>query len=177
MTNKDDNYDRYFSELYEKHFNRVVKYLLNVVHDFSVAEDLTHDLFFKFYEKRIMPGGDPRKIRNFILKSAKNSALDYIRSERRREERFSRHAAEMTMIDAAALSEIEEAYICGEIISTVDDVLLDFPERTRRIFLDMVEGKKLIDVSDGMSMTRYMAKKDYEEVCLKMRNKLKIFRE
>lgn len=175
MTNSD--YDRYFSDLYEKNFNRVVKYLLRVVHDFSLAEDLAHDLFFKFYQKRIRPEGDPQRVSNYIIKSAKNRALDYLRSEKRREERLSRQIAEISTIDDRFLAEIEDSYICGEIISTVEDVLHDFPDRTRRIFMEMVQGKKLIDVSDEQSMTRYMTKKDYERVCRRMRERLRIYRE
>lgn len=173
---KSKDYDRYFSDLYELHFNRVVKYLIQVVHDFSVAEDLAHDLFFKFYQKRIRIDGDPRRISNYIIKSAKNRALDFIRNEQRRQEKYSRHFKEIAACDDDFLTELEDAHICGEIISTVQDVLLDFPERTRKIFMDMVEGKKLIDVSDEQSMTRYMTKKDYEKVCRVMRERLKIFR-
>ncbi|HPS58247.1 MAG TPA: sigma-70 family RNA polymerase sigma factor [Spirochaetota bacterium] len=175
MANND--YDQYFSSIYEKYFNKVVKYLVNVVHDFSIAEDLAHDLFFKFYQKRIKLDGDPQRISNYILKSAKNRALDHLRNERRRQDKYSRHINEIAEINDRFLAEIEDFYICGEIISTVEDVLLDFPDRTRRIFMDMVEGKKLIDVSDEQSMTRYMTKKDYEKVCRVMREKLKIFRE
>ncbi len=173
----ENDYDHYFSSVYENNFNRVVKYLMNVVHDFSLAEDLTHDLFIKFYRKRIHFDGNPQKIRNFILKSAKNRALDYLRNERRRHEMYSRHISEIAVIDDNFLAEIEDFYICGEIVSTVEDVLLDFPDRTRRIFMDMVHGKKLIDVCDEQSLTRYMAKRDYEKVCRVMREKLKIFRE
>lgn len=175
MTNND--YDFYFSELYEKYFYRVVKYLTKVVNDFSLAEDLAHDLFFKFYEKKIRIDGDPLKTGNYILKSAKNRALDYIRCEQRRQEKYSRHLAEISEIDDAFLTRLDDAYICGEIISTVEDVLLDFPEKTRRIFMDMVEGKKLIDVSGEQSLTRYMIKKDYDKVCRVMRDKLRVYRD
>ena len=84
---------------------------------------------------------------------------------------------EISGIDEILPSEIENCYICGEIVSTVEDVLHDFPERTRKIFIEMVEGKKLIDVSDDLSISRYMTKKDYEKVCRAMRERLRIYRE
>ncbi|HQO40734.1 MAG TPA: sigma-70 family RNA polymerase sigma factor [Spirochaetota bacterium] len=173
MANND--YDQYFTNLYDEHFKVVVKYLLRVVHDFSQAEDLAHDLFFKFYEKRIRIEGDSRRVLNYILKSAKNRALDHIRLENRRQEKYSRHIGEIAVVDDAFMAELENSYICGEIISTVKDVLLDFPERTRRIFMDIVEGKKLVDVSDELSMTRYMTKKDYQKVCRVMRERLSVY--
>jgi RNA polymerase sigma factor (sigma-70 family) len=145
------------------------------VHDFSQAEDLAHDLFFKFYEKRIRIDGDRRRVLNYILKSAKNRALDHIRLVKRRQDKYSRHIGEIAVIDDAFMAELENSYICGEIISTVNDVLLDFPERTRKIFMDIVKGKKLADVSDELSMTRYMAKKDYQKVCRAMRERLRVY--
>jgi RNA polymerase sigma-70 factor (ECF subfamily) len=171
----DNDYDQYFTKLYDEHFNVVVKSLLRFVHDFSQAEDLAHDLFFKFYEKRIRIDGDRRRVLNYILKSAKNRALDHIRLVKRRQDKYSRHIGEIAVIDDAFMAELENSYICGEIISTVNDVLLDFPERTRKIFMDIVKGKKLADVSDELSMTRYMAKKDYQKVCRAMRERLRVY--
>ena len=174
---KQKDYDHYFSGLYEKHFNRVVKYLLSIVHDFFVAEDIAHDVFFRFYQKRVQIDGDQRRVASYVLKSAKNRALDYLRTERRRHDKYCCNIPEISGIDEILPSEIENCYICGEIVSTVEDVLHDFPERTRKIFIEMVEGKKLIDVSDDLSISRYMTKKDYEKVCRAMRERLKIYRE
>ncbi len=175
MRNNNDDFDAYFSELYVRNFDRIVKFLITIVHDFPLAEDLTHDVFMKFYRRRIFIPGDPGKTRNYMLKSAKNIAIDYLRREKRHDDKCRRIIEDIDTLDDAFYSEIENAVIEGEIISKVEDTLLEFPERKRKAFLQIINSGNgdHADTRDGDKMSRYRKQKLYIEIITTLQNRLR----
>ena len=97
-----------FREAAEAHLDDVYRYLLYLVRDPSVAEELTADTFERAL--RLWPRYDPRRgaPRTWLCQLARSVALDQLRREarrQRREERFaSQQPARAAEPDEAALS-------------------------------------------------------------------------
>jgi len=171
-------FDQYFIITYRNNYERVVRYLENMTGDFSLAEDLAHELFTRFYKNRIFVEGDERKTRNYMIKSARNIAIDHQRKQRRINENFRLSVPLIEDTGEAFNTELENMVIEGEIISTVHETLLEFPERSRRVFLDIVlEGKNIKLMSSEQKISRYYIKKTYREICSRLYEKLKVYRE
>jgi len=168
-----DVYDEYFINLYDQYFRRVVKFLLKYVNDFNLAEDLAHDIFIKFYQKKRRISGDESMVRSYIFKSAKNIAIDYSRKQKRDEKNFMESLTVIDTGDDNFTSRLEEFIIEGEIISTVEDVLLEFPERSRRLFLEIaMEGKNMKKVSREENVSGYFIRKLYLQIRDTIRERL-----
>lgn len=166
-------FDREFKRLYEKYFSFLVKYLSVIVHDFSIAEDIAHDVFLRMYKNRKIPPYDDSRCKSYMARSVKNMAIDYLRKQSKDELKVKKIIPEWNgKIDH--LFDVENIVIEGCIISTVNDVLSDFPERNRKIFYEsVIENRCLSDISSKAKLSRYRIKKIETEISYKLREKLK----
>lgn len=169
-----DVYDDYFTDLYSNNYKKVVKSLLKYVHDFSLAEDLAHDIFAKFYEKKIRINGDEAMARRYIFKSAKHIAIDYLRTKKREERNLARTIPLLDIDDNLFMSKLEDYYIEGELISNVADILQEFPERSRNIFLKIVlYDKKTKSLAREENISGYYINKTFSMVMDVIRDRLR----
>lgn len=175
--NEKMNFDRDFENLYKDYFLYLVNYLSAMVHDFTIAEDITHDVFLRIYKNRKVPPSDRQKCRSYMMRSAKNMAIDHLRRQKRDELKIQKLIPEWDgSIDQSF--DVENIHIEGSIISTVHDVLSDFPERNRTIFFEsVIENKKLNDISSRGKLSRYKVKKIEKEIFCRLKQKLKEYLE
>ncbi len=167
-------FDRNFEILYEEYFSYLVNYLSTIIPDFNKAEDIVHDVFIKMYKNRRLPQGDFLKCKNYMIKAARNMAIDHIRKERREEQKFLKSILEWS--DDDSLSDVGNIVIEGCIVSTVNDVLSDFPERNRKIFYEsMVENRCVKDLSVRDDLSRYRIKRIESEISYVLRERLKVY--
>ncbi|HOP63891.1 MAG TPA: sigma-70 family RNA polymerase sigma factor [Spirochaetota bacterium] len=166
-------FDREFEKLYEEYFSYLVKYLLTIVHDFSSAEDIAHDVFLRIYKNRKIPPSDLARCKSYMIKSAKNMAIDYLRKQKRDERKMRRVIPEWD--EKTDLSDnIENIVIEGCIISTVNEVLSDFPERNRKIFIEgVIENRCLNNLSAKGGLSRYKVRRIQTEIVYRLKEKLK----
>lgn len=170
-------FDREFKILYEKYYSFLVRYLSAIVHDFSSAEDIAHDVFFRIYKNRKIPPNDDSRCKSYMIRSVKNMAIDYLRKQRKDELKIKKIIPEWNgKIDQSF--DAENMLIGGCIISTVNDVLSDFPERNRKIFYEsVIENKSMNEISSKGRLSRYKIKKIEEEIGYRLREKLKEYLE
>jgi len=170
-----DPFDVIFIEIYNKNYAYLVKYLYLFVHDLNIAEDLAHDIFLRIYKSRNteITGS---KFRNYIKKAARNIAIDHARKVSRDKAKIEKIIPEITDINDAFYSSLENSFIEGEIISTVQDILDNFPERNRKIFISrMMEYKTRKQVSEEEQISSYSVKRIENEILYRLREKLKQF--
>ncbi|MGG4217784.1 RNA polymerase sigma factor [Paenibacillus jamilae] len=71
-------------DLYLSHKSELLGYLLRIVHNKQDAEDLLHECFIRFI--RAAPDLPEDRIRFYLLRIAKNLAIDVIRKRKKMEE-------------------------------------------------------------------------------------------
>ena len=168
-----DQFDALFIDVYDKNYVFLVKYLFFLVNDFGIAEDLAHDIFLRVYSSKNI-NIDSSRFRSYIKKAAKNIAIDYIKKSVRFEARHKKIITVLKKFDETIYSDLESCKIEGEVISTVHDVLDEFPEKNRKIFISrIVEEKPRKQVSEEEKLSAYNVKKIEEEIICILREKLK----
>lgn len=166
-------FDKEFERLYEKYFCYVVKYLSGIVYDFDIAEDIAHDVFVRMYKNKKIPMLDDPGCKSYMIRSVKNMAIDYLRKQKRDELKVQKIIPEWDGIIDQSF-DVERIVIEECILSTVSDVLSDFPEKKRRIFREsIIENRCHREVSLNGSLSRYKVKKIEAEIFQRLREKLK----
>lgn len=166
-------FDREFEKLYEKYYCFLVKYLSGIVHDFDMAEDIAHDVFIRMYKNKKIPMLEEPRCKNYMIRSVKNMAIDYLRKQKRDELNIRKN---IPVWDGEINQsfDVERIVIEGCILSTVSDVLSGFPERKSRIFREIIiESRCHREVSLNGGLSRYKVKKIEAEICRELKNKLK----
>ncbi|HNX25270.1 MAG TPA: sigma-70 family RNA polymerase sigma factor [Spirochaetota bacterium] len=173
MKNSYDSFDEKFEKIYRNNYLYLVKYLFLFVHDFNIAEDLAHDIFLRIYKsKNAVITGD--QIRNYLKIAARNIAIDHLRKQSREEAKNKKIIPELKEYDEAFYSSLENSVIEGEVMSTVNDVLDNFTERGRKIFLSRImEHKTRKKVSEEEDISLYTVKRIENEILYKLRAELK----
>jgi len=171
----DRKFDMIFSEIYNRHYSFLFGYLFLIVHDPDVAEDLVHDIFLRLYRSRNSEIAG-MKIRNYLKKAAKNIAIDHLRKKAREEARHKKIICEVKELNETFYSSLENSMIEGEVLSTVHDVLEEFSEKKRKVFMARVfENKTFRQLSQEEKISHYEIKRIEKEIFSRLRQKLKNF--
>ncbi len=169
-------FDNLFIDIYNNNYLYLVKYLIMIVHDLGVAEDLAHDVFLRIYKSGNMNLAGVIS-RSYIKKSARNIAIDHIRKKKREEARNAKIIPEIKELNETFYSKLEDSVINGEVMSTVSDVLENFSEKKRKIFISrVIENKTRREISEEENLTSYAVKRVEDEILFIMKEKLKYFR-
>ena len=175
LKNSYDLFNEEFETIYRENYSYLLKYLLLLVHDFDIAEDLTHDIFVKIFKSRnaLISG---RHLRNYLKKSAKNMAIDHLRKQAREEAKNKKIITELKDYNEAFYLSLENSAVEGEVMSTVQDILESFNERSRKIFISrIINNKTRKEVSEEENTSSYNIKRIENEILYKLREKLKQF--
>lgn len=74
-----------FSLIFKKYYGKVCKFILSMVRQKSIAEDLAQDIFVKFWDRRVKLSAIT-SIDNYLFIMARNRTLDYFRKASRKKE-------------------------------------------------------------------------------------------
>lgn len=77
-----NKYDKFFHNLCKENYKQIFKYILVMIHDKSVAEDIVQEVFLIAYEKRTVIFSYENK-RAFLYKVSKNLTSEYIRKNQK----------------------------------------------------------------------------------------------
>ena len=170
-----DSFDDIFIDIYDQNYAYLVKYLFLLINDFSIAEDLAHDIFLRLYKSKNVSLDSP-KLRNYIKKAARNIVIDYLKIKARYEAKNRKMIPVLKKLDGTTYSALESSVIEGEVISTVRDVLDEFPEKNRKIFISrMIDLKTRKQVAEEEKISAYIIKKIEHEIIHILKKKLKHF--
>jgi RNA polymerase sigma-70 factor (ECF subfamily) len=173
---RESDADSEFGKLYEKNFRGLIARILKYVADYETAEDLAQECFIKIYDRRNNLDFASDNARNYLYKTAKNAAIDYKRKLARDCKNSSRLLPELKEMDKDFYSQVEDYVIDGEVLSTVHDILSEFPEKTREVFFDrVIHEKNLRTISEERNITLYKIGKIEKELLFYLRNRLKLY--
>lgn len=118
-----------FGSLYRKYSGKCRGFIFSLTKDKEVAEDLTHDIFVKIWQKReIVSHVD--SFSSYLFKMAKNSVMDYFESNAINRKFISRQ-----MLCAEDFREyVEEKINMEDLQLLIFKIVSDMPEQRRKIF-------------------------------------------
>ena len=162
-----------FIDFYDQNYTSLVKYLFLLVNDLDMAEDLAHDIFLRVYRSRSAKITSP-KFKSYLKKAARNIAIDHLKKLAREEAKKDKIIPILMELDETFYSGLENSVIDGEVISTVRDVLEEFSEKNRKIFVSRVlERKTRRQICEEEEISYYVVKRVEDEIFHILRKKLK----
>ena len=173
MKNGSDTFDVVFIDFYDKNYRFLLKYLFFLVNDICIAEDLVHDIFVRLYSSKNDNIANP-KIKNYIKKAARNIVIDHLKRLSRDEAKRRRMIPVLEELSETIYASLEDSVIDGYVISTVHDILEEFSDKNKKIFISrMLEQKTRKQVSEEEDVSRYAVKRIEDEILKILRKKLK----
>lgn len=127
-----------FNDLFNRYYDRFVRYAEGFVKDFQVAEDLVSESFASYWENRENLSADTRP-QAYILTSVKNKCLNHLQQLKVRQ-RISRDISEheewMISLQMDTLQACEPRILFSKEVEAIINKTLDkLPLLTRRIFI------------------------------------------
>lgn len=115
----------------------------------SIARDLVHDIFLRLWERTAERISEPAA---YLMRSARNAAIDHVRAEKRRSDFFGSVLPEQYSPPPASPEDV----ICArQQLRTIDETLTALPTRTRHIFLlNRVHGRSFSEIAEVLGISR-----------------------
>lgn len=114
----------------------------------AAAADLVHDLFLRLWDRPPRQGGDPT---GYLVRSARNAAIDHLRAERVRLAFIEGTVREQHGAPAPSPHDVLEA---RQELSEVDAIIRALPERTRHVFLlNRIHGRSYRDIAGALGVS------------------------
>jgi RNA polymerase sigma factor (sigma-70 family) len=170
---------RKISICYARYYNYVVNSLRKIIYDEETCKEIVQECFLRIFSKSIILDPDGPHTINFLVSTAKNMAIDYLR--RKRTERTvykEKYYLEFPSgLDSGLIQPFEETIFGGEINDIVASSMRKFHEVKRYVFKEIViRGKGVAHVSNKSAMSRYKVKKYCDEVTDRLREDLAEYR-
>ena len=119
----------------------------------ATAADLVQELFLRFWKR---PQAPVEELGTYLLRSARNLAIDHLRGEDSR----GRTLSALLPDDDDAQPSPEQAVQAGAELDLIEDALRQLPERTRHIFLlSRVHGRTYGEIATAMGLSRSAVEK------------------
>ncbi|HZU99034.1 MAG TPA: sigma-70 family RNA polymerase sigma factor [Planctomycetota bacterium] len=137
-----------FHALYDRHKGLVFRYHLRLVGDRALAEDLMQDTFLRIYE-RLDRFDHERPFRPWLVQIARNTALNALRSRKKKE-----RSASDSLPERPASDRLQAQVIAGEARSHVHEALASLEDEERALLVDRVGlGMKLGEIAESLGCT------------------------
>ncbi len=172
----DVGFDEIFTTNYRRYAAPVFRFIKKMVYDRDISEELCQDVFLKVYERRIVLDPDSPRTLNFFFTAARNIVIDHQRRKRSEEEKVEALRIEEAVMDRRFYEDIENVCLRGEVISTLSDVINDFPENKRALIAaTCLGGRSAASVARENGLSAYCVRKIGEEACRTIRTRMEGF--
>ncbi|WP_040328107.1 RNA polymerase sigma factor SigX [Clostridium ihumii] len=131
-----------FEELFKEYYVYVVKQVMQIVKNQTIAEDLSQEVFMQLYK---INWKEIENITGWLNKSAIYVSYNYLRSEKRHKARVEKAGAFMEEQDIQAL---EETFIRKEEIENVRNVMDKLKEQDKKLLLLRYSGLKYKEIAE-----------------------------
>lgn len=119
----------------------------------ATAADLVQDLFLRFWKR---PQAPVEELGSYLLRSARNLAIDHLRGEDSR----GRTLSALLPDDDDAQPSPEQAVQAGAELDLIEGALRQLPERTRHIFLlSRVHGRTYGEIAMALGLSQSAVEK------------------
>ena len=147
--------------------------IYKIVGDVHLTEELAHDAFLRLYEKAKFFDPLSSQSRSFLFKIGKNLAYDFIRRKNNELKKCNKIFIEDVVMDKNFYKDIEDMYIEGEVISTINDTIDSFPAGKRDIYVNRVfEGKRYKKIMSDFKISKFKINKIENEINSKIKHNL-----
>ncbi|MCT1402839.1 RNA polymerase sigma factor [Paenibacillus sp. p3-SID867] len=133
---EDESDKKFILDLYLQFYPLLKQRAYSFTHNNDVVDDLIHDSFIKIIPKiSFLRSLSSYKLASYIVNTLKHTCLDYIRKEKRRNQRvFTGMTDDMAeQIPNLLAAVTEDKYIQQEASEALEQVLLQLPERDRNL--------------------------------------------
>ncbi len=157
---------RSFALCYRKYYAQVLRIVFRIVNNHDICEEIVQEAFIKVLRRaECLDETDEKRQRGFILKVARNCAIDYLRRSSLEEARLREKYFEEAVSDRKFFENVENAFISGEVVSTLRDTIDSFTELKRQVYKDVVfTNRKCADICAESSLSMYKIRKICREV-------------
>jgi RNA polymerase sigma-70 factor (ECF subfamily) len=164
-----------FEEVFDTYEKPVYNYVLRMVKNEQLAEDLTQDIFIKIYNNLANFRGDA-KLSTWIYKIASNTYLDHFRTATHKREKQTEYLDEDGELNIEAKEKIlliDEQIVESELNTCVHDYVNNLPEDYRSVIvLHDLQGFKNREIAEilGISLETvkirlHRARKKFRTTC------------
>lgn len=150
-----------FIKIYSKYNSYISNYLKFYMNNDSSAEDISHDIFLKLYEKRVSSiSDDPKAERCYLIAIARNRAKDHLRRKATEEKKYQTFMIEEVEFTDKFFRDIENSFIQGEIIDTLYDTINSLKAKEKEVMIDkMINNMTDCSIMKKSKVTNYTLKK------------------
>lgn len=146
--NEEDSTEK-FEQVYQDNLDRVYRYILSIVHQETVAEDLTSEVFLTLWKKKYtllkyenIPG--------LLFKISKDLSLNYLKSlvnnRKKKEEFFHQYFTQHPTNDEVILREIQ--------LSALEKAIDQLPNKCREVVkMKFLLGKSLKEIASELHIS------------------------
>lgn len=138
-----------YRELFYDSFYDLVHYANGILKNREAAEDVVQDLFVAFwYEKKYI--NIHSDLEGYLFHAVRNACIDYLRMEKRKNERLEGMRHEHMDYDGSSQEEGEEGKLLDELFRAIPHL----PEQCKKIFtLCALEGLKYQEAADRLGVS------------------------
>ena len=141
-----------FSLVFKKYYGKVLRFILSMVKQQSIAEDLSQDIFVKLWAQRKKLSAIS-SIDNYLFIVARNRTLDFFRSAFRKKE--CQDLAEEVLLSIASRDSSHERVDDKSLIDAIRMAVNSLPPKRRDIFMmSRFDGMTNDEIASLMGVTR-----------------------
>jgi len=176
MHDNDRTYVNNFALVYSQYSKYVSDSINRMVMNRELSEEISQDVFLKLFEKRTpLEPGNPT-LKAFLTLVAKHRAIDFIKRNQREDRAMQNIAIETVECGNNFYSDLENAYIEGEVLSTLHDVLQELPSVERSIIVNRFFYRKtLTQISHDIERSSTTVTKLFNNAKNQLRNKISAY--
>ena len=164
---------RLLEKLFQTYYKEIYRYLYSLTHDASLSEDLTSDVFLEVVKSIAIFRGES-DIKTWMFSIARHKWIDYLRKKNRqvKTEVLTELIGESQTLGADNQKSTEDRYLDKELLERLEELLLQEPERTRKIVKLRMEGYSFYEIGKCQNISESSARVIYFRAKEKLRQNL-----
>ncbi|WP_298544892.1 sigma-70 family RNA polymerase sigma factor [uncultured Aquimarina sp.] len=115
-----------FSNLFDKHYNKLYNYAFKVLKETDLSEELVQETFIKLWENFENVKESERSIESFLITTLKNKIIDDFRKKQTRQKHTNLYALHITIE-----TEIDKQW---ELVERIENIYTTLEQKTTDIF-------------------------------------------
>ena len=133
-----------YSDLFDRYFDKLFTFALNMVFREDVANDIVQEVFIAIYEKSVLKNYQG-SLKAYLYTSVRNRCYNYLRDAKVEDRNMALYA------EAAVYSDNVDMIDREEILEKIREVLDELPEKCREVcLLRFVHGYKYSEISEQL---------------------------
>ena len=141
-----------YSDLFDRYFDKLFTFALNMVFREDVANDIVQEVFIAIYEKSVLKNYQG-SLKAYLYTSVRNRCYNYLRDAKVEDRNMALYA------EAAVYSDNVDMIDREEILEKIREVLDELPEKCREVcLLRFVHGYKYCEISEQLGMNENTVK-------------------